>query len=134
MDREFWEKISVVRSAVSKEIEQVRSKGEIGSSLNAEVELYCNEEYLATLNLIASELHFVFITSGAALFDEKFCPDDAIQTEIDGIRLKVTASEHDKCTRCWHHREDIGVNKDHPELCGRCVENIVGDGETRQFA
>ncbi len=134
MDREFWEKISVVRSAVSKEIEQVRSKGEIGSSLNAEVELYCNEDYLSTLNLIASELHFVFITSGTTLFDEQFCPDDAIQTEVEGIRLKVTASEHEKCTRCWHHREDIGVNKDHPELCGRCVENIVGNGETRQFA
>ncbi len=134
MDREFWAKISVVRAAVSKEIEQVRSKGEIGSSLNAEVELYCNEDYLSTLNLIASELHFVFITSGTTLFDEKFCPDDAIQTEVEGIKLKVTVSEHEKCTRCWHHREDIGTNKDHPELCGRCVENIVGDGETRQFA
>jgi len=134
MDREFWEKINTVRSAVSKEIEQVRSKGEIGSSLNAEVELFCNEEYLSTLNLLSTELHFVFITSGAIVTDEKFCPEDAIQTEVEGIRLKVTASEHEKCTRCWHHREDLGVNEDHPELCGRCVENIVGDGEVRQFA
>jgi len=134
MDREFWEKINTVRSAVSKEIEQVRSKGEIGSSLNAEVELFCNEEYLSTLNLLSTELHFVFITSAAIVTDEKFCPEDAIQTEVEGIRLKVAASEHEKCTRCWHHREDLGVNEDHPELCGRCVENIVGDGEVRQFA
>ncbi len=134
MDREFWEKINTVRSAVSKEIEQVRSKGEIGSSLNAEVELYCNEEYLSILNLLTTELHFVFITSAAIVTDEKFCPEDAIQTEVEGIRLKVAASEHEKCTRCWHHREDLGVNEDHPELCGRCVDNIVGDGEVRQFA
>jgi len=134
MDRAFWEKIITVRSAVSKEIEQVRSKGEIGSSLNAEVELYCNEEYFSTLNLLSSELHFIFITSGASISDEKFCPEDAIQTEVEGIKLKVSASEHEKCTRCWHQSYDVGENQDHPELCGRCVENIDGEGEIRQFA
>jgi len=134
MDRDFWEKIINVRSAVSKEIEQVRSKGEIGSSLNAEVELYCNEEYFSVLNLLSSELHFIFITSGASISDEKFCPEDAIQTEVEGIKLKVVASEHKKCSRCWHQRYDVGEHKEHPELCGRCVENIDGEGEVRQFA
>jgi len=134
MDRDFWEKIILVRSAVSKEIEQVRSKGEIGSSLDAEVELYCDEEYFSVLNLLSTELHFIFITSAASIAEQKFCPDEAIQTEIEGIRLKVSASENEKCTRCWHHRHDIGVSEEHPELCGRCVENIAGDGEVRQFA
>lgn len=134
MGCDFWEKIILVRSAVSKEIEQVRSKGEIGSSLNAEVELYCDEEYFSVLNLLSTELHFIFITSGASVAEQKFCPEEAIQTEIEGIRLKVSASENEKCTRCWHHRHDIGVSEEHPELCGRCVENIAGDGEVRQFA
>jgi isoleucyl-tRNA synthetase len=134
MNREFWEKVMLVRTAVSKEIEQVRSKGDIGSSLNAEVELYCSKEYFATLGLLSNELHFVFITSAATLSDEQFCPEDAIQTEIEGIRLKVTASEHKKCVRCWHQRYDIGENTEHPELCGRCVDNIEGAGEIRQFA
>ena len=134
MDREFWEKIMLVRTAVSKEIEQLRSKGDIGSSLNAEVELYCNEEYFTLLNQLSSELHFIFITSDASLADEKFCPEDALQTEVEGIRLKVTASEHKKCVRCWHQRYDVGENQEHPELCSRCVDNIDGDGEVRQFA
>ncbi|MCK5191486.1 MAG: class I tRNA ligase family protein, partial [Methylococcales bacterium] len=134
MDREFWEKIMLVRTAVSKEIEQLRSKGDIGSSLNAEVELYCNEEYFTLLNQLSSELHFIFITSNASLADEKFCPEDALQTEMAGIRLKVTASEHKKCVRCWHQRYDVGENQEHPELCSRCVDNIDGDGEVRQFA
>jgi isoleucyl-tRNA synthetase len=134
MNRIFWDKIMQVRTAVSKEIEQVRSKGEIGSSLNAEVELYCNEEYFTTLNLLSSELHFIFITSGASLSEEKFCPDDAIQTEIEGIKLKVIASEHQKCVRCWHQTFDVGENEQHPELCSRCITNIDGKGEVRQFA
>ncbi|SFV88412.1 Isoleucyl-tRNA synthetase [hydrothermal vent metagenome] len=48
--------------------------------------------------------------------------------------VKVSKSEHQKCVRCWHHREDIGLNGGHPELCGRCVENVDGDGEKREFA
>jgi isoleucyl-tRNA synthetase len=134
MDRAYWEKIMRVRTAVSKEVEQLRAKGDIGSSLNAEVELYCNEEYFSLLNQLSSELHFIFITSAASIAEAQFCPDDAIQTEIDGIKLKVTVSEHEKCVRCWHQRYDVGENKEHPELCGRCVENIEGDGETRLFA
>ncbi len=134
MDRAFWDQIMQVRTAVSKEIEQVRSRGEVGSSLNAEVELYCNEAYFSVLNLLSTELHFIFITSAATLADEKSCPEDAIQTEIEGIRLKVTASEQQKCSRCWHHRHDVGEHKEHPELCGRCVKNIDGKGEVRHFA
>ncbi len=134
MDRAFWDKIMLVRPAVSKEIEQLRAKGEIGSSLSAEVELYCNEDYFKTLNMLSNELHFIFITSGASIADEKFSPEDAIQTEIEGIKLKVIASEHTKCVRCWHHRFDVGEHKKHPELCGRCVKNIDGVGEHRRFA
>lgn len=134
MGRAFWGKIMLVRSVVSKEIEQLRSIGNIGSSLNAEVELYCNNDYFQTLNKLSSELHFVFITSGASLVEDKFCPDDAIATEIEGIKLKVFASEHKKCVRCWHQCYDVGEHRKHPELCGRCVKNIDGKGETRHYA
>ena len=134
MGRDFWDQIIQVRTAVSKEVEQVRSKGDIGSSLNAKVELYCNEAYFSSLSLLSNELRFIFITSGASLADEKSCPEDAIQTEIEGIQLKVTASEDEKCVRCWHQTSDVSTHSEHPELCGRCVTNIDGEGEVRQFA
>jgi isoleucyl-tRNA synthetase len=51
-----------------------------------------------------------------------------------GVFIKVTQSESEKCVRCWHHREDIGSNNEHPELCSRCVENVTGDGEERKYA
>ena len=133
-NREFWEKIIQIRDAVSRELEQVRGKGLIGGSLEAEVELYCNDEYAGLLNKLGSELHFVLLTSAASVMDMKFCPDDALVTELDGVKLKVIASEHSKCVRCWHYRHDVGENTDHPELCGRCVENIAGEGENRQYA
>lgn len=134
MDRDFWSKVMVVREAVSKELERVRKTGAIGASLNAEVTLYADERYFPVLKQLKSELHFVFITSAATVQELASSPDDAVQAELDGLKIKVSVSEHTKCVRCWHQRADIGVDPDHPELCGRCVENIVGDGEVRRFA
>ena len=134
MNREFWQKIMAVRTAVSKELEKSRGKGDIGSSLNAEVELYCNAELYEALSQLSGELHFIIITSNASLMADQFAPDDAIQTELEGVKLKVIVSEHKKCVRCWHQRYDVGEHVEHPELCGRCVENVVGDGEQRYYA
>jgi len=134
INRDTWNRIMAVRTVVSKELEQLRSKGAIGASLNAEVELYCDETYVTELSKLANELHFVFITSNAGVSDLQFCPDDAVATELDGVKLKVTVSEYPKCVRCWHQRYDIGEHAEHPELCGRCVENVVGNGETRRYA
>ena len=134
MNQEFWHKVMLVRTAVSKELEKSRGKGDIGSSLNAELELYCNPDYVALLNQLSGELHFIFITSNAAVMAEQFCPEDAIQTEVEGIKLKVIVATHQKCVRCWHQRYDVGEHAEHPELCGRCIENVTGSGEHRHYA
>jgi isoleucyl-tRNA synthetase len=134
LNREFWQQIMSVRSAVSKELEKSRAKSDIGSSLNAEIELYCNGEYVELLNKLENELHFIFITSNASVIADQYSPDDAIQTEIEGIKLKVIVSANPKCVRCWHQRFDVSEHAEHPELCGRCIENIDGEGERRRFA
>ena len=134
MNRDFWQKVMSVRTEVGKELEKSRGKSDIGSSLNAEVELYCNAEFFDVLKQLADELHFIFITSNALLMAEHFCPDDAIQTELEGVKIKVKVSEHKKCVRCWHQRYDVGEHAEHPELCGRCVENVAGTGEYRLYA
>ena len=134
MNQEFWQQVMLIRTAVSKELEKSRGKGDIGSSLNAEVELYCNPSYLEVLNQLSDELHFIFITSNASVMAEQFCPEDALQTEVDGVKLKVIVSTHQKCVRCWHQCYDVGEHAEHPELCGRCIENVAGSGEHRHYA
>jgi len=61
-------------------------------------------------------------------------PGDAIETEMASLKLGLHKAETEKCERCWHHREDVGQVEAHPTLCTRCVTNIEGDGEVRQFA
>jgi isoleucyl-tRNA synthetase len=134
LNREFWQKVMTVRAAVGKELEKSRAKGDIGSSLNAELELYCDAGFFDALSRLSDELRFIFITSNASVLAEQNAPEEAIQTEVEGVKLKVVVSEHEKCVRCWHQRPDVGQYAEHPELCGRCVENVAGEGEHRQYA
>ncbi len=130
-----WQTIFSVREAVSKQLEQLRNDGAIGSSLAAEVNIYCNGELYDSLAKVGDELRFVLITSEAMLHQADTAPEQAEAVEgFDNLWLQSAASPHTKCTRCWHHREDVGSNPNHPELCGRCVENVEGDGEVRHYA
>ena len=54
--------------------------------------------------------------------------------ELIAEQVIATPLEHAKCERCWHVREDVGANAEHPTLCGRCVSNLYGEGEARTCA
>lgn len=134
LDREYWEQLIAVKTAVNKELEAARGNGLIGSGLDAEIELYCSDVLKQRLQRLGDELRFVVITSEAQLNDFGLAPEHAVDTEVPELKIRVIKSVHQKCVRCWHHREDVGSHADHLELCGRCVENVDGPGEVRQFA
>ncbi|MDB0021214.1 isoleucine--tRNA ligase [Candidatus Pseudothioglobus singularis] len=122
-----------INTYLRKELEEMRRNKVIGSSLDAEVDIYCKDENYQNLLGLKDELRFVFITSEARVNELSSKPSDA--KEIDSsIAIKVYKSKHQKCVRCWHHRPEIGQNKMHNDLCGRCVENVSGKGENRVFA
>ncbi len=137
LDDAFWRLVLAVREAVGPTLERLRNEKIIGSSLDAEVTLYCDDELMTQLGRIGDELRFVLITSYAFLRPLGDKPDALeIQTLDNGAKLAVgaVASTHEKCVRCWHHREDVGQHADHPQLCSRCIENIEGHGERRRYA
>jgi isoleucyl-tRNA synthetase len=115
-------------------MEARRGAGELRGSLDARVSLYVEPALLAQLQLLEDELRFVLITSAATLHPLAAAPADAATTELAGLRLVVSASSDVKCERCWHRRPEVGQLADHPTLCGRCVENVSGDGERRRYA
>ena len=128
-----WQRILEARGAVSQRLEGMRKDGDIGSSLDAEVTLYCDGELHGSLEKLGDELRFVLITSYASLKHLAERSDSATDSELDGLVIEAIASKHEKCVRCWHHREDVGSHADHPELCDRCVENVDGEGEIRRY-
>ncbi|MDO5691379.1 MAG: isoleucine--tRNA ligase [Pseudomonadota bacterium] len=117
-----WERIRAIREVVNKDIEVLREKGEVGSSLQANVTLTAPADDHALLASLGSDLKFVFITS-------------AIELEAgSALSTSVRASKDVKCERCWHYRDDVGQDAAHPTICGRCVSNLYGAGETRTVA
>ncbi len=136
MDREYWETLLAVREVVSRALEPLRASNKIGSSLDAEVDLYCDTELRAQFGQLEDELRFMLITSYATVHPLEEKPENLGVEKLSGdYRLAVSArpSPHGKCVRCWHHREDVGSHPDHPELCGRCVGNISAEGEVRLY-
>jgi isoleucyl-tRNA synthetase len=128
---DYWHLIITLREAVAKAMESFRAAG--NSTLDADVILYCDGDLKRALEQLNDELRFVLITSDAKVSPLADKPDDILLDDELGVAIQVNASPHVKCVRCWHHREDVGSHSEHPELCGRCVDNVVGSGETRLF-
>ncbi|MCG6870000.1 MAG: isoleucine--tRNA ligase [Gammaproteobacteria bacterium] len=132
-----WQTLIAVRDAVGKELERLRVAGDIGSSLDAEVDIFCDGPLRELLARLEDELRFLLITSYARLHGFDTRPDGAVEaTAGEGRLLAIVAgpSAHAKCVRCWHRREAVGRHQAHPELCGRCVDNVDGPGEVRRYA
>ena len=117
-----WTRIREIRDAVNKDIETLRADGKVGSSLQAEVTLEIADEDFALLSSLGDDVKFIFITSAITL------------VAASAYKTLVSASSNTKCERCWHYVEDVGIDPAHPTICGRCVSNLYGVGETRQFA
>ena len=122
-----------INTHLRKELEDMRRNKIIGSSLDAEVDIYCKDDNYQNLLGLKDELRFVFITSEARVNQLSDKPTDAKEIN-SSLAIKVEKSDHQKCVRCWHHRPEIGQNKVHQDLCDRCIENVSGEGENRVFA
>ncbi|WP_374261520.1 isoleucine--tRNA ligase [Zoogloea sp.] len=120
-----WNLIRAIRADVMKEIENVRTAGQVGSSLQADVQIRAAGGRHDVLASLGDDLRFVLICSAASVVK---AADEAAEAIV------VTPSTHAKCDRCWHYRADVGHDPAHPELCGRCTSNLYGEGEARSAA
>ena len=118
---ERWDEIRIARSEVQKELETLRATGKIGSALQAEVEIHAAGDRYPLLSSLGDDLRFVLNTSKASV--------------VHGVHeIIMRPSNQKKCERCWHYRADVGADPAHPEICGRCTQNLYGSGETRAHA
>jgi len=117
-----WARIREIRDKANKEIEALRSEGKVGSSLQANLRITAGPEDHALLSSLGEDLRFVTIVSAVTV------------VEGDNLTVAVAPSNASKCERCWHWRDDVGHDPDHPKICGRCTSNLHGTGEARAMA
>lgn len=130
-----WQAILNVKETVNKAYEIARTDKVINANLSANVTVYAPDTTMASLNRLGDELKFVLISSQANVAALTNPPSDVTYTDEDSqVAVVVKPATGEKCIRCWHIREDIGINPAHPEICGRCAENVEGQGEVRHYA
>jgi isoleucyl-tRNA synthetase len=114
-----WERLRELRTPVRKSIEDLRSTGSVGSSLQAEVEFEADGADYDLLASLGEDLKHVMLTSAAR-----------VARQPGEVKIKVVPSANRKCERCWHYRADVNDEA----LCARCVSNLSGAGERRVHA
>jgi isoleucyl-tRNA synthetase len=105
-------------------LERMRAAGTIGAALDAEIALRCGVADQNWLAPFVDELRFLLISG-----DVRVVADD----DARDMAVEATPTGKPKCVRCWQRRGDVGADPAHPEICGRCVSNIEGPGETRRW-
>lgn len=118
-----FDQLLALREQVAKVLEPMRANGVIGAALDAEIVVSANAATVAKWKPLEDELRFFFISGDV----------NVSEVQADEVYVLAQPTAKPKCVRCWHHRADVGAYAAHPELCGRCVDNVEGPGEDRRW-
>ncbi|MBS0185033.1 MAG: isoleucine--tRNA ligase [Proteobacteria bacterium] len=117
-----WKDLRNLRRVLTGALELERSKGTLGSSLEANLIIYIGNERISLFKEI--DLAEFAIVSEASLV-EGAIPEDAFTLpDVPGIGVHVLLSDHQKCERCWKMSPDVGTSENHPKICTRCAEAV----------
>jgi isoleucyl-tRNA synthetase len=120
-----WATFLAIRDAVMKALEAQRSRGVIGSSLEARVTLVIADAALQQL----CESHRTTLAEAFVVSDVAVQSNGApapVGTPLPGLLdVRVERAPGAKCGRCWKHLTSVGVDAAHPQLCERCVGVIT---------
>ena len=105
-----------LREKAYQKIEIERQKGKIKNALDADLEISIVKEHYDITKPLEDELNKFFICSNLILKEGK-------------ENIIVVKSDFQKCIRCWHKVETVGDDG----ICGRCHDNMSGNGETRFY-
>ncbi|MEB3321657.1 MAG: class I tRNA ligase family protein, partial [Synechococcaceae cyanobacterium] len=133
-------RILELRGRVNRLLEGCRAAGDLGASLEAQVQIGLTEGPAAEPLRMALELlersphrrvdHLAdWLLVSALRIGGDPLPGALAESCADGVVLRIARADGRKCERCWHMETDIGHHPDHPDLCGRCVAVVAGGGD-----
>ncbi len=116
LSQEFSD-LLVFRDSVNEKLEELRTNGEIGRSLDAYIEL-TGAEQDPTFQLLSKYKEFLeelFIVSRVELAAN---PDGE-------LTITVSKATGGRCPRCWRWEPDLQNGTENEQLCPRCAEAIL---------
>ncbi len=108
-----WSTLRDIRRVVTGALELDRSQGKIGSSLQAHVKVFLQDEAFYDLLKTINLPELMITSSGEILWEE--VPEDAFQlTDVPKVGVQVSLAPGQKCARCWRILPEV------KNLCERC--------------
>lgn len=128
-----WNTLRQIRQAVNTELESKRTNKEIGSSLEAKIEIVVTDEVLEksliAMNPLKSdiatatsvdELRYLFLVSQASVSASA----EELTSTTSSFSVTTERADGQKCDRCWNYSTTVGLSQKHPLLCDRC-ETVI---------
>ena len=118
-----WKTLFRQREIVLPKLEDKRQSKAIGKSLEAHVYgiFAPNAAAQATIDIVRQYQNEFKELLNVSQFTFKQDIAKQFSGEID---FNVFRAQGQKCERCWHWEMDVGSHKEHPTLCGRCIEAV----------
>jgi isoleucyl-tRNA synthetase len=121
-----WDRIFRERSEVLKALEQARTGGIIGHSLDAKVIFAArNSDRGSTLRELVkadrTRLQDLLIVSQVDEAAAGLDPGLSYESDLLNCRISVNKADGAKCERCWKYDPRVGQDEKHPTVCARCA-------------
>ncbi|HZT50695.1 MAG TPA: class I tRNA ligase family protein, partial [Stellaceae bacterium] len=121
-----WSRIRELRRVVTGAIELERAQKRLGSSLQADIELFADRDSVAAL--AGLDLAEICITSAGTVRAAPPPGDAFALPDVPGIGVRIRRAQGEKCQRCWRILPEVGEDAAHPDLCRRCADAVAGLG------
>ncbi len=119
-ERLAWKGLFDIRTVALAELEKARQAKLIGKGLDAQVEIQVPQTARAALEQQTATLRELLNVSQLRIVDLPMAGDAPV-----ALKVLVLKADGAKCGRCWHWETDVGVNPNHPSICGRCAEAVA---------
>jgi isoleucyl-tRNA synthetase len=130
---EGWGRLFLVREEAAKALEGLRRDKTIGSSLEAEIDLYVSQEGLRKLlEARGEDLRYDFLVARVGVHAEAAPPGSFKSERVEGLFVRAAKTTGAKCARCWNHYPKLGSDPSHPELCDRCLPVVRAHSPGRE--
>jgi len=120
---EKYEGLRNIRKVMTGALEVARASKQIGSSLQAQIEVFLTPSLTHFIKGI--DLAELSITSDVKMTESHVLPENIFSLdEVPGVGVLVSLAEGEKCARCWKVLPEVGTIKAFPDLCHRCADVV----------
>ncbi len=114
-----WDRIHKIRDEIKKILEIQRKNKVIGSSLEAQVIVYCKGELYDFISKNKDDIQLALMVSGIEVMSDGV--GEFKVENIEDLSIGISHSSYGKCERCWNYSDTVGKDTENPSICERCI-------------